>query len=287
MAVIVMAAVSDCLPSVVAASRLDTCPPRGEPLDYSRGSPTLRASTAHTRAARGAADGDFPRAIGRTMPEHDEVLGRWSRTAPFWDQHRETLRELFGPVSEALIEEADVVPGCSVLDVATGSGEPALRLAEVVGPGGTVAGVDPAAGMIEAARRVTAERSHKNLRFEVAGADSLPFPNDRFDAVVCRFGVMFFPSPIDGIREMLRVVKPGKKVAFAVWHHLDSNPFHYSLARLTDRFAPEPPLPPDAPDAFRFAVPGKLRDIVAEAGAIDVAERVFRFSINAPLSVEG
>ena len=95
------------------------------------------------------------------MPEHDEVLGRWSRTAPFWDQHREILRELFGPVSEALIKEAEVVPGCAVLDVATGSGEPALRVAEVVGPAGTVAGVDPAAGMIEAARRVAALAIHE------------------------------------------------------------------------------------------------------------------------------
>jgi SAM-dependent methyltransferase len=200
--------------------------------------------------------------------------------------HREIIRELFGPVSEALIKDAEVVPGCSVLDVATGPGEPALRVAEVVGPAGTVAGVDPAVGMIDAARRVAAERSQRNLRFEVAGADSLPFPNDSFDAEVCRFGVMFFPSPIDGIREMLRVLKPGKKVAFAAWHYRDRNPFHYSLARIMDRFAPEPPLPPDAREAFRFALPGKLRDIVAEAGASDVAERVFRFSINAPLSGE-
>jgi SAM-dependent methyltransferase len=155
-----------------------------------------------------------------------------------------------------------------------------------VGPAGTVAGIDPVVDMIEAARGVAAQRSQGNLRFEVARADNLPFPNDSFDAVVCRFGVMFFPSPIDGIREMLRVLKPGKKMAFAVWHYLDNNPFHYSLARITHRFSPEPPLPPDAPEPFRFASPGKLRDIVEEAGAHDVVERLFRFSINAPLSGE-
>jgi len=220
------------------------------------------------------------------MPDQDEVLSRRSNAAPFWDQHREVLRELFGPVSEALIEDAEIVPGCSVLDVGTGHGEPALQVADVVGPGGNVAGIDPVAGMIEAARGVAAQRSQRNLRFEVAKADSLPFPNDSFDAVVCRFGVMFFPSPIDGIREMLRVLKPGKKMAFAVWHYLESNPFHYSLVRITHRFAPEPPLPADAPEPFRFASPGKLRDIVAEAGAHDVVERLFHFSISAPLSGE-
>ncbi len=220
------------------------------------------------------------------MPGQDEILSRWTNAAAFWEQHREILRELFAPVSEALIEDAEIAPGFSVLDVGTGHGEPALRVADVVGPAGNVAGIDPVVDMIEAARGVAAQRSEGNLRFEVARADSLPFPNDSFDAVVCRFGVMFFPSPIAGIREMLRVLKPEKKIAFAVWHYLDSNPFHYSLASITHRFSPEPPLPPDAPEPFRFASPGKLRDIVAEAGAYDVVERLFRFSINAPLSGE-
>jgi SAM-dependent methyltransferase len=219
------------------------------------------------------------------MPEQDEAISG-SKSAPLSERHPEIIRELFAPVSEALIAEAEIFPGCSVLDVATGTGEPALRVADVVGPAGTVTGVDPVAGLIEAARRAAAQSSRTNVRFEVARADKLPFPNDSFDAAVCRFGVMFFPSPIVGIREMLRVLKPGKKVAFAVWHSLDSNPFHSSLARIMNRFAPEPPLPSDAPDAFRFAVQGKLRDIVAEAGARDVAERLFRFSINAPLSGE-
>jgi hypothetical protein len=85
---------------------------------------------------------------------------------------------------------------------------------------------------------------------------------------------------------MLRVLKPGKTMSFAVWHYLDNNPFHYCLARIVDRFSPEPELPPDAPGPFRFATPGKLRSIVAEAGARNVSERLFRFSINAPLTVE-
>jgi ubiquinone/menaquinone biosynthesis C-methylase UbiE len=220
------------------------------------------------------------------MSQQDEVISRWSSSAPFWEKHRDIIRELFGPVSEALIEDAGVVFGSSVLDVATGSGEPALRIAEVVGPAGEVVGADPAVAMIEAARRTASQRSLNNVRFEVAGADSLPFRDDHFDAVISRFGVMFFPSPVNGIHEMLRVLKPGRTISFAVWHYLDNNPFHYCLARIVDSFAPEPELPPDAPGAFRFATPGKLRGIVGEAGARDVSERLFRFSINAPLSVE-
>jgi SAM-dependent methyltransferase len=220
------------------------------------------------------------------MSQQDEVTSRSKSSAPFSEKHRDIIREMFGPVSEALIEDAGVTSGSSVLDVATGPGEPALRLAEVVGPAGEVVGADPAVGMIEAARRMASERSLKNVRFEVAGVDSLPFPDGHFDVVISRYGVMFFPSPINGIREMLRVLKPGRTIGLAVWHHLDNNPFHCCLSRIVDRFAPEPDLPPDAPDAFRFATPGKLRGIAEEAGARDVSERKFHFSIDAPLTVE-
>jgi SAM-dependent methyltransferase len=220
------------------------------------------------------------------MSQQDEVIRRWISSAPLWEKHSEIIRELFAPVSEALIEDARVVCGSSVLDVATGTGEPALRIAEVVGPSGEVVGADPAAAAIDAARRLASERSLKNVRFDVAGADSLPYPDDHFDAVLSRFGVMFFPSPVNGTREMLRVLKPGMTISFAVWSGLDNNPFHNCLVRLMDRFSPEPQLPPDAPGPFRFATPGKLRSIVEEAGARDVTERLFHFSINAPLSPE-
>ena len=198
----------------------------------------------------------------------------------------EIIRQLFAPVSEALIDDAEIVPGSSVLDVATGAGEPALRIAEFLGPNGEVVGIDPVAGMIDESRRAAERLSLNNARFETAGADSLPFPDDRFDAVVSRFGVMFFPSPVAGVREMLRVLKPGKKMAFAVWHFRDNNPFHHVLSRIVDPVLPPPELPPDAPEPFRFAAAGKLQAIVGEAGAADPVERLLRFSIDVPLSPE-
>jgi ubiquinone/menaquinone biosynthesis C-methylase UbiE len=120
----------------------------------------------------------------------------------------------------------------------------------------------------------------------VAPADLLPFPNDTFDAVVSRFGVMFFPSPVEAVRGMLRVLKPGRKLALAVWHFAERNPFHYSLSRVIERYVDSPPLAPDAPDAFRFASPGKLRDVLAEAGAMTPSERLLQFTVQAPISVE-
>ena len=200
--------------------------------------------------------------------------------------HSEIIRQLFAPVSEALIDDAEIAPGHSVLDVATGSGEPALRIAEFVGSGGEVVGVDPVASLIETSRRAAAQRSLNNARFETAGADRLPFPDDRFDAVVSRFGVMFFPAPVSGVREMMRVLRRGKKVAFAAWHFRENNPFHDVLARIVDPVLPPAQLPPDAPEPFRFAPAGKLKAVVADAGAPNPVERLLRFSINVALSPE-
>jgi ubiquinone/menaquinone biosynthesis C-methylase UbiE len=215
-----------------------------------------------------------------------EVVNAWRNSAPFWDKHREIIRQMFAPVTQALVEDARIVPGHSVLDVATGPGEPGLTIAAVVGSNGRVFGVDPAPEMVDAARRATEHLGFRNTKFEVASADHLTFPDDTLDAVVSRFGVMFFPSPVEGVREMLRVLKPGRKLSLAAWHLADRNPFFYTLSRVMERFVDSPPLAPDAPDAFRFATPGRLRDVLTEAGAMSPSERLLRFTIQAPISVE-
>src|SRR5438093_656753 len=131
--------------------------------------------------------------------QHDkDAIGHWSQSAPYWEKHREMIRAMFAPITQALIEDTQIVSGHSVLDVATGPGEPALSIAEVVGPNGSVVGTDPAPQMIAAAGRAAHRSQLSNARFEIAFANDLPFPADTFDAAVSRFGVMFFPSPIDG-----------------------------------------------------------------------------------------
>ena len=220
------------------------------------------------------------------MQRDQEVINRWSDSAPFWEKHREIIRHMFAPVTEALVGETQIGSGQSVLDIATGPGEPALTIASLVGPRGKVFGVDPIPEMIAAARREASRLELRNVQFGVAFADHLPFPDNSFDGVVSRFGVMFFPSPLDGIREMLRVLKPGRKLVFAVWHFAERNPFHFSLSRVIDRYVDTPALEPDALDAFRFAAPGRLREILNEAGVTRTTERLLQFTIDAPMSVE-
>ena len=149
------------------------------------------------------------------MQPDQDVVNRWSKSAHFWEKHREVIRGMFEPVTRALIQDAEISGGETVLDIATGPGEPALSLAGVVGPAGKVCGIDPIPGMIEAARRAAGSLEVKNVQFEVAFADHLPFSAGTFDAVVSRFGAMFFPAPADAVRETLRVLKPGRKFALA------------------------------------------------------------------------
>lgn len=221
----------------------------------------------------------------KMMQPDPDVIQKWSGSAPFWEKHREMIRQMFAPVSRALAEAAGIATGNSVLDVATWPGEPALSLAVIVGRQGKVCGVDPIPGKVEAARRAADLQGFGNTQFEVAFADALPYAYASFDAVVSRFGVRFFPAPADGLREMLRVLAPDGKLAVAAWCSNERNPFHSALSRVVRKHVDSPPPDPDAPDAFRFAPAGKLRDVMVEAGVPEPAARLLQFRIESPLPV--
>lgn len=220
------------------------------------------------------------------MQANQDVINKWASVAQFWEKHRAIVKRMFAPVTQALVEDAQIGRGHSVLDIATGPGDPALSVAPLLGPHGKIFGIDPIPEMVAAARRAASDQGFTNAQFEVAFADHLPFPADAFDAIISRFGAMFFPSPVDALREMLRVVKPGRRLALAVWHSLDTNPFFNAMSQVIDRFIESPPPAPDAPDAFRFATPGQLRDVLAEAGVMAPAERLLKFNIQAQVSAE-
>jgi ubiquinone/menaquinone biosynthesis C-methylase UbiE len=191
---------------------------------------------------------------------------------------------MFAPLTEALIRDAGIGEGQTVLDVAGGAGEPSLTIAERVGSRGSVTCTDAVAEMVAAAESEAQRRGLTNMTFRRCVADSLPFDSNSFDAVVCRLGVMFFPDPLAALREMLRVAKTSGRLAFAVWHQNELNPFTHIVTEVMSRYVESPPADPDAPGAFRFAEPGKLAGILKSAGASEVRERVLHFQIEAPIS---
>src|SRR5438128_2281530 len=94
-------------------------------------------------------------------------INAWSGVAPFWEKYREIIRQMFAPVTQALVQDALIGSRHAVLDIATGPGEPALSVAALVGPEGKVFGIDPAPEMVAAARRATDHLGFGNTQFDV------------------------------------------------------------------------------------------------------------------------
>src|ERR1041385_8517052 len=214
------------------------------------------------------------------------LLREWRESAPYWDKYRDIIRAMFMPLTEALIEDAGVVKGHTVLDVAGGAGEPSLTIAETVGPDGSVTCTDFAAEMVEAAQAAAARRGIINITFRQCSADALPFADGTFDVAVSRLGAMFFPDPLAALREMLRVLKPGGSLGLVVWRAGELNPFFNITSEVLSRYVEPAPEEPDAPNAFRFAESGKLAGVLREAGASDVRERILKSDIAAPVARE-
>jgi ubiquinone/menaquinone biosynthesis C-methylase UbiE len=216
----------------------------------------------------------------------NEVLAAWETSSQYWNKHQALIEKMYAALSRALIEDANLSSGQAVIDVGGGSGEPSLTIAPIVGERGSVIYTDPAGGMVKAARDEARRRGHRNIEFHQCPAEQLPFSNNSFDAAVSRLSAMFFPDVLSGLREMLRVVKPGGHLSFVVWAGREVNPFFSVVTTVLDRFVPADAEDEDAPAAFRFATPGKLAKLLTEAGATSVTERALAFTIEAPITVE-
>jgi ubiquinone/menaquinone biosynthesis C-methylase UbiE len=216
--------------------------------------------------------------------QNNESLREWHDSAPYWEKHASTIRTMFAPVTAALVEEAKIVVGQKVLDVAGGAGEPSLTIAEVVGSSGSVVFTDAIPEMVTAAKSEGRRRGLTNIEFDQCSADSLPFPIDLFDVVVSRLGIMFFPDPLAALREMLRVAKPGGRLSLVVWGASEANPFSYVVTNVVSRYVQTLSTGAATHDAFCFAEPGRLAAVLKEAGAANIRERVLEFDIAAPIS---
>ncbi len=136
---------------------------------------------------------------------------------------------LLAPWISRTIDAAHVKPGDQVLDVACGSGELALQAARRTGPAGHVTGLDLNPGMLALARTKSSE-----ITWLEGDAETLPFADNQFDAVMCQFGLMLFPDPPKGLREMYRVVAPHRHLAVAVFGELAEQPVYRALAEVYD-----------------------------------------------------
>jgi len=174
-------------------------------------------------------------------------------------------------VTDALVEYAQPAPGMQVLDLASGSGEPAISLASRVGRHGHVTALDLSTDLLEIAAKRARARELNNFITQQADAHSLPFPDDSFDLATSRFGVMFFRDPGLAFRELRRALRPAARACFLAWGPFDQ-PYWQSMMGVVHRHVGGPLLQPGGPDPFRFAAPGSLSEILRSAGYNAVEE---------------
>jgi SAM-dependent methyltransferase len=119
-------------------------------------------------------------------------------------------------INRNLIACAQIMAGDHVLDLASGTGEPSITMAQLVGGDGSVTATDATAAMLQVAEARAAKLGLENMRFLLAPMEEIPFTDSRFDAVTCRFGLMHATDPVAGVRQARRVLKDGGRAAFAL-----------------------------------------------------------------------
>jgi len=174
-------------------------------------------------------------------------------------------------VTEALVEYARPKSGMKVLDLASGTGEPAISLAARVGSEGHVTALDLSSELLEIATKRAEERGLTNFSIQQADAHQLPFPDQSFHLVTSRFGVMFFQDCEKALREVQRVLKPGARTCFLAWGPFEQ-PYFSSMIGVVVKHVGGPALVPGGPDPFRFAQPGSLSSMLRKAGFSNVEE---------------
>ena len=175
------------------------------------------------------------------------------------------------PVTDAFVDYAQPSPGMKVLDLASGTGEPAISLAQRVAPSGHVTALDLSAGLLEIAAQRAQARGLANFTTYQGDAHSLPFPENSFDLATSRFGVMFFTDPGLAFRQLRRVLVPGSRACFLAWGSFDQ-PYWQTMMGVVHRHIGGPLLESGGLDPFRYAAPGRLAKLLQDAGFSSVEQ---------------
>ncbi|MEK7323227.1 MAG: methyltransferase domain-containing protein [Pseudomonadota bacterium] len=203
---------------------------------------------------------------------HADAQPDWNKIAEKFDLWLPYL----APVGEALLDALQARLGEVILDVASGTGEPALSLARRLRGNLMLQGVDAAKGMVKVAQAKARQEGWSNLRFSCMPAERLSFPAHHFDRALCRFGVMLFEHPQKGLEEILRVLKPGGRVALAVWGPPASmTTLYWAHLALRDRL-PEDQQPPIG-KVTSLGAPGMLQSLLETAGFTRCTVQYFDF----------
>jgi len=215
--------------------------------------------------------GTFVSSNPNPKPDYKAIIRQeWLDAAPLWKKWYSKLAQQSRAATELVLQNAQLAPGLRVLDIASGSGEPSLSIAEAVGPTGRVIATDLVPEMLASAQENSVARGLQNMEFHQADSEYLPFEDGEFDRVTCRFGIMFFPDIHRAFAEHLRVLKPGGRFSYVAWGPGEENPMFAVMVGPFQKRVTMPTPPPDSPHIFRFADEAKLASVLASAGFHDV-----------------
>ena len=226
---------------------------------------------------------------------HPEAsLQGWESAASGWVRRQEQIRNWSAPVSQWMVQAANPQPGEQVLELAGGVGETGLLAAELVAPMGKAIISDQAQAMLDGARERAAELGVGNVEFKTLNAEWIDLPLASVDIVLCRWGYMLMADPLSALGESRRVLRPGGRLALAIWDTIQVNPWALLPAtELEERgLGPGPPQPSAPPEPGAKGQPGPfalgdrelVRGLLEQAGfteitvaAIDIVQRTPSF----------
>jgi SAM-dependent methyltransferase len=212
-----------------------------------------------------------------------EMLERWGRAAAGWGKRAKSVRAFGLPVSAWMLDHAGLQPGLRVLELAAGPGETGFLAAELIRPGGSLVCSDATDEMLEVARARAEELGIENIEFKRIELEWIDLDTASVDAVLCKWGLMFAVDPEAALREMRRVLRPGGRVALAVWDEPPGNPWATITTRALVELGHTKQPDPDAPGMFALAPPGRLQGVLEAAGFVDVVVE----SVEPPRAFDG
>lgn len=202
----------------------------------------------------------------------DQQKAAWNKFASGWKKWDDLTMDFLRPMGDKIIRLLNPHETARVLDVASGTGEPGLTIASVVKKGQVVL-TDLSEDMLEIARENAKKRGIRNIETTVCDVSDLPFEENYFDAISCRFGFMFFPDMQQAANEMSRVLKPGGKLATTVWNLPEKNFWITALMNSINQHVEVTPPPPGAPGMFRCAADGLMADLLSRAGLKNISQK--------------
>ena len=206
---------------------------------------------------------------------------QWQTAAEAWYRWSPTLHQWLGNATERMLEMAGISKGHRVLDIAAGAGEQSITTAKRVGTNGYVLATDISSNILEFAKQMAQQAGLNNIETKVMDGENLTVEDEGFDAVISRVGLIYFPDQQKALKEMLRVLKPGGKVAAIVYSTPEKNKFFSVPVSIIRNRAKLPPPLPGQPGPFSLGAEGVIEKAFSQAGFKNVRAEL----VNSPLQL--